>query len=204
MSIRLPARCARCGFIFETRSAITGNVSGLSLEGNLTRCPRCGDRAEILDGTYNLKDSKAELVSGPQRTRELFETLQAAIEQSRARGDAPEITLQKIEAQAPGLLRFLSFNHIVGAASIVSSLATVASLVLALRNPNISESEVRRIAREVVSEQVVKQPAPQVDQKLPDTKMDPHSGERPKRVQNGEYQPKKYKGAYKRRAKRRG
>lgn len=203
MATHTPARCKTCGHLFEAPNLIGGHGGTVTLKGNITNCPKCGRDAEILDGTYELMDNQLSLVSGPQRTVELLQTLQAIIEQDRAKGVAPEETLKKVQAQADKttLARALSLFRdpgTAGAAGVLQTIIAVAALVYAMKGAPVSDEDIARIAKRVVAEQVEKAVAP-VQQQLADAKVEGDRGEAPKRIPK----PHDRKGKYKAREKRR-
>lgn len=159
-----------------------------------------------MDGVFNLKDGHVELVDGPKETREVFRLLQAVIEQSRARGDKPEQTLAAIKEASPEaaslLSRILTRENIRDASSLVSTIASVVGVVLALKGTP-SEADIRRIARdEVRAEQIVQRPAPQILKGQTNAEPQAHGSDSAQRIPNSQYEPQKHKGPYKQRAKR--
>lgn len=208
--MQLAARCMQeqCGILFETKNIVAGSTRGVSFVGGTVTCPRCRGSARILDGTYDMNDGNAQLVSGPRWSRELFEELQAVIEQSKARGDTPEQTLEKVKETAPAAVGWLTSPKVLGVAAvvgaagaIVSALAAVAQVVLAANPPTLTDDDIRRIAGRVTVEQRMQEPHPRVEKQLPRASPKEHGGDTAKRIPNAEYKPQKYKGHYKSRAK---
>ncbi len=77
--VEMPAKCTACGYEFGDRSgfAVIGQVSNLSLRGNTTMCPKCGGQANIINGTFNVKSDKIEVVSADKEAVSLLARLNA-------------------------------------------------------------------------------------------------------------------------------
>lgn len=71
----------------------------LALSNVGTNCPRCGRHADILDGTYEIRESKLVGLSGPEITLQVAERLRAVAKRARD----GEIKAQEIIAEIAGI-----------------------------------------------------------------------------------------------------
>lgn len=209
MGMHTPARCTQCGLLFEQPNLIGGTGGAQVTFSNVgTNCPRCGGLAQVLDGTYSLQDGLMELVSGPQSTVELFRTLEAVIQQSRAKGDSPEQTAAKVAEAAPwlGALR-QKLPTFANATAFVSMVAGIAQLVVALKTPSLSIDDAKLIVRETVAQIEQKRGPPLAPTVISPHRTNPkpkqHDADSVKRVPDAQYKATQYQGQYKKRAKRR-
>jgi hypothetical protein len=75
-----PARCLRCGLQFQGSGIrIDGDVQDLTLGPNTETCPRCGGRAQIVEGVFNVQAGGFEMVSGPDWSWDLIENLRLGL-----------------------------------------------------------------------------------------------------------------------------
>lgn len=59
--LNVPAVCS-CGLVFPSGIVLGGNVINLTLKGNKSRCPRCGNFADIPDAVLNSYDGAVEVL----------------------------------------------------------------------------------------------------------------------------------------------
>ena len=80
-----PAFCRRCGLIFPALAIGLQNTS-VTLKGNAMSCPRCGQMAEIIDGTYSAYKDRLDIVLDPsvsQAARDALLTLVKEVQANR-------------------------------------------------------------------------------------------------------------------------
>lgn len=207
----IPAKCTRCGLVFRSRLFNFSSTFDVTVEDCFEPCPKCGARAEVARGTYDFGPTETTLVHGPESSREQLQTLLAIIEQSRAAGEAPEQTLEKIKREAPDTFGWLTSPKALGAmavvggaAGIVSALVAVAQLLVSLRPASLSDEDVERIARRVVAEQRIEQPDPRIEKETAHAEPEEHGSDPAKRITNPEHRPRDRQGPYKQRPKRKG
>lgn len=98
--VLIPARCARCGHVFQPAGGI--NISGSSnvtMSNNVTGCPECGGVARFIDGVLDVKDEAIVLKSGPQWSADVIERLRLGL--SRAAHDDIEDPDEFIRQELP-------------------------------------------------------------------------------------------------------
>jgi hypothetical protein len=119
-----PAKCknARCGHIFPATAFQFSNSFGITFENCSTNCPRCGSRADIGDGVYNMPGNSIELVNGPPLTAQMMSQLDLLVSQVKAGVITAEEFLPEIAGVSPefakkirdrGLLPFASILFII-------------------------------------------------------------------------------------------
>lgn len=106
----IPAFCSHCGLVFPARGiAIVGGATNLTLRGNIETCPRCGQWAELPEGTFNISDNTLEVLSASDLTRERLHGLAEALDRARKnpKADASE-SLERESPAVAALYRGLS------------------------------------------------------------------------------------------------
>lgn len=78
-----PAFCRGCGLIFPTRAIGLQNIS-VTLKGNAVTCPRCGQMAKIIDGTYSAYKDRLDIVLDPSVPQEARDALLALVKEVQA------------------------------------------------------------------------------------------------------------------------
>lgn len=94
----LPAHCDQCGTTFETAAFNIQNSSNITVRGISVPCPRCGSRAEILEGTWGEHGKGIELADGPLKTKAIFAAFRHLVEQAE-RGELTPKQVQKKAAE---------------------------------------------------------------------------------------------------------
>lgn len=75
-------KCRVCGFEFAYSGLFGGNAN-IVMQGSSTSCTRCGSAADILDGTYKIRDSKLEELSGPSLTIQVAQRLGIIVDKAK-------------------------------------------------------------------------------------------------------------------------
>lgn len=75
-------KCRNCGSEFSIGGLIGGSVN-VVMQGCGTACRACGGAADILDGTYTIRDNLLMGLSGPKVTLEVARRLGAIVEKAR-------------------------------------------------------------------------------------------------------------------------
>lgn len=104
----IPAFCDSCGTAFPSGIAVSGRVTGLTLQNNLSGpCPRCGGMGRVLEGTFDFIDGVLKVLSSPQRTVDDLRRLAHILGDVR-RGDIDEEeAVRRVGATIPQLYRLL-------------------------------------------------------------------------------------------------
>lgn len=100
MTIPFPAFCPSCGLIFSSPIAV-GNVTGLTLAGVRTNCPRCGGTAELPDGTYDVTEDTIHVLAGSELTRNRMLRLSEILEAARAGEMTDDETIDAVADVSP-------------------------------------------------------------------------------------------------------
>jgi len=97
--VLVPAHCNACGLDFQPRAiAVANGATNITFTGNRTNCPRCGGVAQLMDGTFSVKDDRFEILSAPSVTREMLARLQLLIDEAEAHPSNLDAVRQKAEA----------------------------------------------------------------------------------------------------------
>lgn len=77
----IPASCPNCGAIFKSRLiSVGGNVTNLTLSGNMESCPYCGSMAHTAEGVFDITDNILSVISSPQITKQMLQKFSAIVE----------------------------------------------------------------------------------------------------------------------------
>ena len=102
-----PARCLnpQCGYVFELTNMFGGSgaISNIYMQGNSTRCPRCGSSASMADGVYEYSGSFLKLKHGPPLTRAMIDDLAAIARAAKEKTIDAEEFLAEIADVSPEL-----------------------------------------------------------------------------------------------------
>lgn len=79
-------KCRVCGLEFGMTGLIGGSAN-IVMKGNSTTCLKCGALADILDGTYKMRDSRIEEISGPALTIEIARRLGVIVDKAKRQPD---------------------------------------------------------------------------------------------------------------------
>lgn len=89
---------------FESNAINIENSTNITLSGNMARCPQCGGRARIADGTFNFRAGLQEIVDAPGWSREAIRTVQRAAQEAneslRRNPHGAEAAIQEFARQA--------------------------------------------------------------------------------------------------------
>ncbi len=101
---KIPAHCTCCGLQFFSDSFIGGTgARNITLRGNKTTCPRCGGRANFVDGIFDLQDDRLHLVDGPPLTHAMMARLQQVIDKAKGQIGESERLLAEVAEVSPEL-----------------------------------------------------------------------------------------------------
>ncbi|MFY9264050.1 MAG: hypothetical protein WAO61_01285 [Solirubrobacterales bacterium] len=104
MPIQFPAFCPSCGLIYQSNAlVISGNVTGLVMSDNRETCPRCGNWAELPDGTFNVTDDTIEVLEATDLTRERLANLASILDDAKRGVISDEAAAAAVIAEAPSL-----------------------------------------------------------------------------------------------------
>jgi hypothetical protein len=106
--VGIPAYCDECKIAFENNAiSVPEGVGNISVIGNLTRCPKCGGAAKILDGTFSVEDAQLVAQQAPSWTLEILDRIRKIAHE--ASKDIPESgeLLSRVESVSPELARAL-------------------------------------------------------------------------------------------------
>ena len=106
------AKCRnpKCGIVFNDTKAINISNAFVHMSGNTIDCPRCGSRADFLEGDFYIdQQGIVTLLSGPQFTYDVLKQLRDLTENAAKKNFSQEEFLQKAEEINPtlGFLRNL-------------------------------------------------------------------------------------------------
>jgi hypothetical protein len=100
MPTQIPSFCPHCGLIFPSRAFnFGGNVTNLVLTGNRETCPRCGQMAELPDGTFNVVDDTIEVLQATPLTRARLSDLANVLDRARRGAIADEDLADAVERE---------------------------------------------------------------------------------------------------------
>lgn len=161
--VEIPAFCGSCGAVFGS-GIVADNVQGLTLVGNKARCPRCGEWAEIPDGTFDIVENTIRILSAPELTRQRLEELRQVVEAARAGAASnPEESLARLRDQAPelrGVLDFMLSSRGGALAGWLALLVMILTVLAARPDDQISDDQMHEMTRTVI-EGVEKAPPPE-------------------------------------------
>jgi hypothetical protein len=173
MAVPFPAFCPHCGLIFDSHGLkIEGEVRGLTLAGNKETCPRCGQWAELPDGTFNVVDDTIQVLTASRLTTKRLLRLQAILEQANAGFRAAQaMTDASVQAvseavvdEAPELRPLLERYGPKMQAALLFLLALIVQTLIQqgvaeLRDDSVTRGDVRRAVERAVEQS--KQDPPQ-------------------------------------------
>lgn len=95
------SRCVHCGAIFRSRmfNFEGGNFTHVVLAGNTENCPRCGARAQAMDGDFSILGDTIRVLAGSNFTRESYRRFHDLVESSKK----GEIDDQELQAAATAI-----------------------------------------------------------------------------------------------------
>jgi hypothetical protein len=135
--------------------ALEGTARNITLEGNREQCPRCGELAELPDGTFNVVGETIEVLSASRLTRARLLRLADILGQARAGDLAPEAAAEAIASEAPALNPLLERFGPKMRMALLALLWAVFQILLAqgvseLRDDSATREEVRRAVEQAV------------------------------------------------------
>lgn len=173
------AACEHCGWRGRRPRVFTGTNSTVSFEDVPTPCPRCGQDAKVLDGTWGIDEAGDFMLrSGPpttiQRLVEILTDERWDVERLRmleralksdAHGGAPDHKLDQVERIDPelgGQLRqWLASPGLGNATAVLSLLVAVIAVLLgqASASDGATPEQIREIFQQVAEHQQSQPPA---------------------------------------------
>lgn len=100
---QLPAKCLTCGHIFPSGLMFFGSSTGNRAARNFARCPKCGNKAYIMEGTFDVKGDAIHFQDAPPLTRAMLADLQQLLERSKSEAKSPETLIEEIATVSPAL-----------------------------------------------------------------------------------------------------
>ena len=98
----LPVICRRCGNVFSSGFSFE-NAKNVTLQGNLSQCPKCGAMGSVPDGQYNFYQDTIEFLGGPEWAATDLRAALRVLEKARdEQTDIAELT-KELEREAPAL-----------------------------------------------------------------------------------------------------
>lgn len=105
----IPAFCDHCGLIFNSGFSFGGNVQNITMSGNKTQCPNCGEMAIIPDGLYNVVNNTIELLKGPEISAQRLKLLKLIITDLRNKELTNQELNNKLTEEIPELSSLKDF-----------------------------------------------------------------------------------------------
>lgn len=183
----IPAYCESCGLVFPAGISLGENIRDVRISNTTSACPRCGGRARIPDGIYNVLGQTVVLLAKSKRSARQLEKLLDELNRAQDRHASPQEIKQTIKQYAPELKRIADWipqtpsqalATIEAICAVLSVLIASAALYIAIQQaatPQMVEEAVLRALskiekasperspeREVI---VVNIPQPQKDRK---------------------------------------
>lgn len=122
-----PAQCGSCGHIHEATEYGMSHVFNASFTGMPSKCPRCGSRSRVVEGSFATAGDSLRLLSGPESTLEILNQLARTIRDSVAAGETPEQTADRISEIAPWLAGVKQFAKGHAVSFMWTALGVIAS-----------------------------------------------------------------------------
>ena len=164
------AHCPSCGLDFI--STFPEEMKSSTLIGNQESCPRCGELANVMEGTFTTTRDSVEMFSGPEWTRAMLirlskkdaHKLRTTVAWAQQRAGDPTADAERtaaaleksLERTAPAALRVLDAlggRRGMAAGTWLMLLITLVMLLLQVAGQSegeISEDDVRRVVEETV------------------------------------------------------
>ncbi len=101
------------------------------MKGNRETCPRCGEWAELPDGTFNIVGETIEVLSAPDLTRERLLRLAEILRTASEGGISEEDAAQAVAEEAPALAPLFDQFGPVMKKALIYFLLTVINLLAA-------------------------------------------------------------------------
>lgn len=123
----IPGYCTHCGHIFEGLGGIhIENSFGVTLSGNRMTCPKCGKLARLVDGTFNARVGKLELVAGPPITSAVLEQLYGIFKRTKQGTLTPQQAVTEATEINPAMGKLMAEYLSVGPTTLTALLSLVA------------------------------------------------------------------------------
>jgi hypothetical protein len=150
----LPAKCSKCGFEFEGRGIfIEGTVTNVQLWNNTESCPRCGGRARIIEGTFNVRDGVVEVLRATASNRILLSRFADVAKLAQAGSLDQEEAISQIAEESPEIRSLLErvperFRQIFIWVLLQAIVVLAAQGVSELRDNSATPGDVQRIVHQ--------------------------------------------------------
>ncbi|MGI8712096.1 MAG: SEC-C metal-binding domain-containing protein [Solirubrobacteraceae bacterium] len=132
---------------------MSGNVLGLHLSNNTESCPRCGGQAQILEGTFNVRDGVVEVLRATVRDRELLLRFAGLARQAQVGSLAQDEAVRQIARESPEIERLLqrvpkNLRKVLIWVLLQAIVVLAAQGVADLRDDSATPADVQRIVRQ--------------------------------------------------------
>lgn len=143
----IPAFCAGCGLVFPSAIAVgPGGTVGI-ISDCKQECPRCGDNADILCGTWGGVKDGLKLLNGPNATKEALHRLKIVLQEFQDEKDASaDLIADRIKSELPTfspLAQWFKTNPEL-AVAIASFLLSVISFICNMQQSGASSIEIEK------------------------------------------------------------
>lgn len=152
---RVPAVCSHCGLVFRSMIRVLGTMSVHSERSSQT-CPRCGQMAEISEGTFFLVNDVLTAVQGPEVTKVALQKLQEIVEQAQSTGLSNDELAKQIAQVNPSLGAAIARNLRLPVAFVV--LVCLAAIKSCTLNLNLDVNQLVDQLREQTAQPVGEKP----------------------------------------------
>lgn len=105
---RIPAFCENCKLIFPSLINVE-NSTNIRFEKFGISCPRCGHRASIPDGVYDVIGNTINLVIGSSLSKQKIQEYKSLIEQLKSENPTYENVKEEIQKNSPELNSLINF-----------------------------------------------------------------------------------------------
>lgn len=98
--MRMPAHCPSCGLIFNSALEVQGGAVAIS--GVTQNCPRCGERAAVIDGDFEVIGGDIlRVISAPEQSEEVLRRISEVLKSGIEKEESRESVIGKVEAISP-------------------------------------------------------------------------------------------------------
>ncbi|MEK7310025.1 MAG: SEC-C metal-binding domain-containing protein [Planctomycetota bacterium] len=129
---KIPAICDSCGTFFVLNNIIGGNAGSVTFTNCRSTCPKCGESAHILDGTYQFIDDTIKFLKAPEHTILELQRLSQILQGAMKKGATTEEINNQVRNELPKLSavsKFLPNNKSELCAYIMILIAVINLLI---------------------------------------------------------------------------
>ncbi len=136
MATTIPTYCESCGHIWSGNEVAIGAGASVSMRGNKTTCPKCGEMTPMLDGHFKVKDGLLLLEGGPQISFDKLEKIKSVLREFDSGEDVEkaENAVDQVEEE-PGIMKKVKNwieSHGVSAIRTTTDLARLVDMFMRL------------------------------------------------------------------------